>query len=326
MEWIEVTGRTIEDAKELALDRLGVVEDELEYEIVDEPKSSMFGLRRTDARIRARVKPLSREKPGERRRRRGRQGGGGRTRRESAPARASAGAGGGARPASTAATRGDGLEVEPTAGGREAADATASDTSRRDDDTRSRDGDRPRRRRRRSTNPTNSTSAADAPVAQEESPVEDEVPIEEQAEAAAAFTTGLVEAFGVPARVVAEVRDDAVHVEVEGENLGLLVGPRGATLAAVEEIVRAVVQRAAGGHSARVHVDVGGYRQRRREALAEFARRLAAEVQNEGAERALEPMSPPDRKVVHDTVAEIDGVVTVSLGEEPRRRVVIRPA
>jgi spoIIIJ-associated protein len=137
---------------------------------------------------------------------------------------------------------------------------------------------------------------------------------------------GLVEAFGVDADVTTEVRDGAVHVDIEGDNLGLLVGPKGATLTALEEIVRAVVQRSTGGHSARVHVDVGGYRQRRREALAEFARRLAAEVQNEGAERALEPMSPPDRKVVHDTIAEMDGVTTASVGEEPRRRVVIRPA
>src|SRR5262252_5590740 len=75
MDWIEVTAKTVEDAKELALDRLGVVEDELEFEVLDEPKGGLF--RRGDARIRARVKPLSREKPVDRRRRRGseRQGG-----------------------------------------------------------------------------------------------------------------------------------------------------------------------------------------------------------------------------------------------------------
>ena len=61
MDWIEVTARTIDDAKELALDRLGVVEDELEFEVLDEPRGGLF--RRSDARIRARVKPLSREKP-----------------------------------------------------------------------------------------------------------------------------------------------------------------------------------------------------------------------------------------------------------------------
>src|SRR5512140_66317 len=69
MDWIEVTARTVEDAKELALDRLGVVEDELEFEVVDEPRKGLFGIARNDARIRARVKPISREKPSDRKRR-----------------------------------------------------------------------------------------------------------------------------------------------------------------------------------------------------------------------------------------------------------------
>src|SRR5690349_4750994 len=99
MEWIEVTGRTVEDAKELALDRLGVVEDELEYEIIDEPRAGLFGrIGHTDARIRARVKPLSREKPGDRRRRRARPAG--RSKRE--PAAQPAGDGAASRRAATA--------------------------------------------------------------------------------------------------------------------------------------------------------------------------------------------------------------------------------
>ncbi len=72
MEWIEVTGRTVHEAREMALDRLGVVEDELEYEVLVEPRAGLFGrLGHVEARIRARVKPLSREKPADRRRRRG---------------------------------------------------------------------------------------------------------------------------------------------------------------------------------------------------------------------------------------------------------------
>ena len=90
--------------------------------------------------------------------------------------------------------------------------------------------------------------------------------------------------------------------------------------------MRAVVQHGLSGRSARLRVDVGGYRERRREALAAFARQVADEVRESQVERGLEPMSPPDRKVVHDTVAEIEGVATSSEGEEPRRRVVIRPA
>ena len=150
--------------------------------------------------------------------------------------------------------------------------------------------------------------------------------IEAQAEHAAQFAGSLVEAMGLNGSASARVEDDTVLVAIDGEGLGLLVGPGGKTLMAVEELVRAVVQHGLSGRSARLRVDVGGYRERRREALAAFARQVAEEVRANNLERALEPMNPPDRKVVHDAVAEIDGVATSSEGEEPRRRVVISPA
>lgn len=154
-----------------------------------------------------------------------------------------------------------------------------------------------------------------------------DVAIDEQVDQAVEFTRGLVEAFGAKAAVESRVEDeDTVLVDVTGDNLGLLVGPRGATLAAIEELVRTVVQRQTGGHGVRIHVDVGGYREKRRAALADFVRQLAERVRDEDAEQALEPMSASDRKVVHDVVAEMEGVSTTSEGEEPRRRVVIRPA
>jgi spoIIIJ-associated protein len=87
-----------------------------------------------------------------------------------------------------------------------------------------------------------------------------------------------------------------------------------------------VLQRSRPGEvHARVRVDVSGYRQRRREALERFVQQIATDVVSSGVQKALEPMSPPDRKVVHDTVNEIDGVHTVSEGEDARRRVVIIP-
>ena len=156
--------------------------------------------------------------------------------------------------------------------------------------------------------------------------IEEDADVEGQAERAGEFTKSLVEAMGLEGTVTARVDDeDTVLVAVEGDGLGLLVGPRGQTLQAIEELVRAVVQHGLSGRSARLRVDVGGYKERRREALAAFARQVADEVRDSNSERSLEPMSPPDRKVVHDTVAEIDGVATSSEGEEPRRRVVIRP-
>lgn len=154
---------------------------------------------------------------------------------------------------------------------------------------------------------------------------DDEVSIEEQAEAAEDFTRGLVRAFDVDAAVSTRREDDDVLiVDIDGPELGLLVGPKGATLHALEELVRTVVQRRTEGHGVRIHVDVGGYRAKRRAALERFALDLAAEVRASGEDRALEPMSASDRKVVHDAVATVEGVTTSSEGEDPRRHVVVR--
>jgi len=121
--------------------------------------------------------------------------------------------------------------------------------------------------------------------------------------------------------------DENAEIRVNGPDLGLLVGPKGATLAAVQELSRTVVHRQVPGTAeGRVRVDVAGYRQRRREALEHFVVQVAEQVRQSGVAKALEPMSPPDRKVVHDTVNDIEGVGTLSEGEEPRRRVVVVPS
>jgi spoIIIJ-associated protein len=153
---------------------------------------------------------------------------------------------------------------------------------------------------------------------------ESSVSVEVQAEKATEFTAGLVEAFGAQADVTDEIDDGTITVRIDGEDLGLLVGPKGATLNSIEELVRAVVQKETGGHGARVYVDVAGYREKRRAALAGFTRTLVDKVLETGEDQVLEPMASPDRKVVHDTVTEIEGVDTSSEGEEPRRYVVIR--
>ena len=141
------------------------------------------------------------------------------------------------------------------------------------------------------------------------------------------FLSGLVAAFGVKGTVARTTLDDGDTIElaVEGDDVGMLIGPRGQTLSAIQELTRTVVQRRAAEHHPRIVVDVGGYRKARREALERFTRDVAAEVVASGVVRVLEPMPPADRKVVHDTANAIDGVSTTSEGEEPRRRVVIEP-
>ena len=154
-----------------------------------------------------------------------------------------------------------------------------------------------------------------------------DVPLAQQAGVARDFLTGLLDAFDAEGTVeVRDVDEETVEVAVTGNGLGLLIGPKGATLAAIQEVTRTVVQRQTGGRNGRILVDVGGYREKRRQALAEFTRQIAAQVKETGVPKALEPMSPADRKVVHDVVNEIGGVSTLSEGEEPRRRVVIEPS
>ena len=153
------------------------------------------------------------------------------------------------------------------------------------------------------------------------------VTVGEQADIVEGFLDGLLEAFGAEGEVKRrQLDDETIEVGVEGEDLGLLIGPKGQTLAAVQDLSRTVVQRRAPGrHEGRVRIDVSGYRQRRQEALARFTQQVADQVKESGAQKALEPMGPADRKVVHDAANEIDGVSTLSEGEEPRRRVVIIP-
>ena len=325
MEWIEVSARTLDEARELALDRLGVVGDELEYEIIEEPRGGLFGLGRTDARIRARVKPLSREKPPDRRRRRSTE------RRPSGSARS--------RAAILSSRSGEPAPRRRPARMRQHAPARMTRTGPQRADlprlvrggVEAGGGARVRRVWRRHrilvARGPRDRAVEDRPEAKMDGePEAQDLDVEAQAEHAAQFAGSLVDAMGLKGSAVARVEDETVLVAIDGEGLGLLVGPGGKTLRAIEELVRAVVQHGLSGRSARLRVDVGGYRERRREALAAFARQVAEEVRANNLERALEPMNPPDRKVVHDAVAEIDGVATSSEGEEPRRRVVISPA
>jgi spoIIIJ-associated protein len=145
-------------------------------------------------------------------------------------------------------------------------------------------------------------------------------------DAAAAFLQGLVDALGEPAHAeIVVLGDDDAEIRLEGGDLGVLIGPRGQTLLAVQDLTRLAAQRRGAERYGRLRVDIAGYRERRKEALVRFTEQVAGEVVATGTAKALEPMSSMDRKIVHDAVNDIDGVETVSEGEDPFRRVVIRP-
>ena len=122
--------------------------------------------------------------------------------------------------------------------------------------------------------------------------------IETQQELAADFVREVVARFGIDATTnVRRTEDDGIHISVEGENLGLLVGPKGATVEALQELTRTVVQRHTEEHTSRIVVDVGGYRERRAAALRQFVTRSGGRCAAHGARsaRADVALGPEDR-------------------------------
>lgn len=109
-----------------------------------------------------------------------------------------------------------------------------------------------------------------------------------------------------------------------GEDLANLVGSRGQVLEALQELTRLAVQQETGTRS-RLMLDIAGWRAGRREELRELGRSTAETVVSSGEKVRLQPMSPFERKVVHDAVATVEGAHSESEGEEPKRRVVVLP-
>lgn len=291
MEWVETTGKSVEEAKELALDQLGVDEADAEFEMIEEPKSGLFGRTRGVARVRARVSPKAPPAKAERRRR--------------APKRS------GAPETGTGAASGSSVETAPTPKGRQgrAAEGNGEDVSR--------------------GTPSKRDGKAPSPKSEREngrSVVREQMDMDEQIQVLEKFATELASAMGLDATASAHVEDNQLTVNLSGSGLGLLVGPRLATLDAVQEIARNTLQRqAAGREYAKVVIDVENIRQQRQASLDEFVRAAADQVRSEGIEVVFDVMSSPDRKRVHDLVTDLDGVESASEGEDPRRRVVLRP-
>ncbi len=294
MEWVVTKGRTIEEAKEAALDELGIDEADAEFEVLQEPKVGLFGKLRAEAEIRARVRPTAPRPKVERRDRRKKpKNGGG----EGRPARRGPAASDADAPADTPAD----AHVDAAS----ASDAPAAPSSSRPPAAENPRPPRPRRERAIPEEITNMPAQQDTIVA---------------------FVEGLVEAFDLDAQLETAADDDEISVNVVGNDLGLLIGPRGATLQAISDLGRAVLQRDfPDDRHARLRIDVAGYRERRKEALERFVKSVADEVRASGMSKVLEPMGSADRKIVHDTVNDLEGVRTTSEGVDPNRRVVILP-
>jgi len=276
MDWVETTGKSVEEATERALTHLGVGRTDAEIEVLEEPKTSIFGKAKGEARVKARVRPA------------------------------------GPRP-----KRSSGRTSRPTENRRPRTERTPKPegSGRKENESQRPRSDKPRAPREH---------------VNKEEKVSTTVPLADQGAMGKEFLEGLLKAMQITATVsVREIDSETVEIAINHEpptELGVLVGPRGTTLQALQEVTRTVVQSKTPGRTDRILVDVAQYRERRVAALGRFAEQVAQEVVESGEERALEPMGSADRKAVHDALTNNSSITTRSEGEEPRRFVVIGPA
>jgi spoIIIJ-associated protein len=313
MEWVETTAKTIDAAREVALDQLGVAVDEAEIEILEEPKAGLFGRTRGEARVRARVKPTPVRAKQERRRRSRSDKSGGSSGR-SGRGRGQQGSGDGNNSRS-----GDHDTDQTPSGETRSGESAPAGTGEAKKNGSAKRGNQSRKQEQK-------MSTTDGPNG-DEGRRDDREPVspQEVGDAAVAFMDGLTTAFGASGTSALAIEGTELDVTVTGEGLGLLVGSGGRTLNAIQDLVRVAAQRRLGDHETRLRIDVAGYRERRQAALATFATGVAEEVRSSNSPRSMEPMNSADRKVIHDVLNEEDGVETRSEGEDPNRRIVVLP-
>ena len=140
------------------------------------------------------------------------------------------------------------------------------------------------------------------------------------------FIEGFLVRFGVPAqvRVRENFAENALDIELVGDNMGALIGRKGETLDALQYLTSIVTNREEEEHW-RVTLDAEGYRQKREESLEELAKRTAQKALKYKKPVALEPMNPHERRIVHACLQEVEGVTTYSIGTEPNRKVIVAP-
>ncbi len=310
VEWIEVKGPTVDLAVEVAMSELGITDRELiEVEVLEQPDKGFLGIGRRDAVVRVKKKPA-------RRRRRGR---GGREKDGAPRSDGKSTAGSGRRSSSDRREQGGARSKGQPRPRSQGQGRDRNQVARSKDQGRSKG---------RPADKTGKVEAARARSEAEDSGVEEqptrEVDVQEQADVAREFLLGLLDVFGLEGEVSVRLDDDVILVDINGGQTEALIGDKAAIMYAIHELTRTVVQRKTMAN-ARLRLDIGGYAERRREALGVYATRLAEKVLEDGGEIMLEPMNPADRKVVHDAITDIEGVRTFSEGDEPRRSVVIAP-
>jgi len=133
----------------------------------------------------------------------------------------------------------------------------------------------------------------------------------------------IMENLGVQGEISKQENKDIIKINIGGPDIGLLIGKRGETLAAIQAIVNVVIRK--NGIEKKVELDIENYRERRAESLKDMAKRAADRALRSGRPVVLKPMNSYERRLVHVALQDNDRVLTVSEGEEPSRQVKVSP-
>ena len=360
-DYIDMTGKTEEEAIGKALNQLGLDRDEVSVEILERAKSGFLGIGRSDAKVRIRygeekpdpapepIEPGAADREEKSRATNERNDRGGRRRGERAESHTAEEKDHGGEKGAARTGEKPGAGESPSSGD----DGSAGERrSRRRGQDRPERGDsaeaapeerepgeertRSRRRRqdRKRQEPRNSgpESAAGnaAPLREDgEEPADAAPPVDlgeevddEKAQAIKAFLTGLLNHMETEAVIrVYHPEEGRYKVILEGQGMGALIGRRGETLDAIQQLTNYSVNR--GGTRVRIQLDAEGYREKRERSLRNLARKEAAKVVKYRRSRTLEPMNAYERHVIHTALQEYPGVNTYSTGVDPNRRVVV---
>ena len=266
-EFIEVTGKTEEEAVAKALAQLGLDRDDVSVEILERAKSGFLGL--------------------------------------------------GSCPAKVRVSYGEETDDAPVSQEEPQAPQTAAPAPKQEKKQEKSAERRPEKRKE-----PKQPAVKETPAPQATQDLGEEVN-DEKAAAIRTFLSGLLEQMESPAQVRVYLPEKGRYkVILEGENLGALIGRRGETLDAIQQLTSYAVNRSASGR-VRVQLDAEGYREKREQSLQHLARKVAGKVTKYRRSVTLEPMNAYERHVIHTALQDVPGVTTYSTGTEPNRRVIV---
>ena len=287
LKWIEATGKNEDAAIKNALEQLGLDRDSVSVEVLERAKSGFFGIGGNPAKVKVTYEVPDEAPPAE----------------EPAPQAAPAPQPEPAPKRERRAPRGNRPTEQEAQVAHPVEDPVPAEEPA----------------------PAEPAAPAPAPEAAQPAAAIQELPLEgaELEQRIRDFLTGLLEHMGVSAQVKVQTQGErGVQVTLEGEKLGSLIGHRGDTLDAIQQLTNYAVNRGR-SHRVRIHVDAENYRARREESLQRLATKVAGKVVKYRRNITLEPMNAYERHVIHTALQDVPGVTTYSMGTDPNRRVIV---